>query len=531
MEDSFSKANEEKAGEAAGQVAALNVKITGLEGEVSAKNSEIAAKKQELVALKQSTDSDRKSADAEKKKLEASIDDLNSEKQRMQMEIVQLRSEIEQLKKVVENANVQIAQIDTYVMRAESAERQISTYEARNGQLEDMFAEEQALRRKYHNQIQELKGAIRVYARVRPMIQKENLAKETLCLKKVDDYTLDLEREGRKEGKTFVYDSIFDASTSQASVFAECKDLVQSAVDGYNVTIFAYGQTGAGKTHTMYGGDTEESQGLVPRVIEELFRIKTKDHGRYTIGTKVYMMELYRDDLQDLLLPRGRKSPGSLEVKRDARGSVYVENVHEVSVETADELHHQLDFGMEKRHVAATKMNADSSRSHLITTIVLSVYNRSKKTTTGSKITLVDLAGSERLKKSEATGEQMKEAMSINKSLTALGDVIEALTSKSKHIPYRNHKLTELMSDSLGGNAKTLMFANCSPALSNAEESMGTLQYAARAKLITNQVAKQTESKETNRLKQVIATMAKEMEALRGGGGGGAAQQPLPSFS
>lgn len=227
----------------------------------------------------------------------------------------------------------------------------------------------------------------------------------------------------------------------------------------------------------------------------------------------MYMVEVYRDDLTDLLLAKGKKeSSGTLEIKRDNRGTVYIENVTEIVVETELEMTKTLAKGMEKRHVSATKMNTDSSRSHLISTFLLEVYNRSKKTTAIGKITMVDLAGSERLKKSEATGEQMKEAMAINKSLTALGDVIEALTSKAKHVPYRNHKLTELMSDSLGGNAKTLMFANCSPAASNAEETMGALNYATRAKQITNNVSKQQESKEVARLKQVIATMSKEMD-------------------
>merc|ERR1719161_658893 len=135
------------------------------------------------------------------------------------------------------------------------------------------------------------------------------------------------------------------------------------------------------------------------------------------------------------------------------------------------------------------------------------------------KITLCDLAGSERLKKSEATGDQMKEAQSINKSLTALGDVIEALTKNAKHIPYRNHKLTQLLSDSLGGNAKTLMFVNCSPAGSNSDESNSSLSYAARAKLIVNKVEKNQDSQEVARLKKVITSMAKEMDALRGGAG------------
>ena len=181
----------------------------------------------------------------------------------------------------------------------------------------------------------------------------------------------------------------------------------------------------------------------------------------------------------------------------------------------------------------------------VIFTFLLEVYNKAKKSQVTSKITMVDLAGSERLKKSEATGDQMKEAMSINKILTALGDVIEALTKAeqaaeksggggkgkaagSTHIPYRNHKLTELMSDSLGGNAKTLMFANCSPAASNCEESMGTLNYATRAKQITNNVSKLQESKEVSRLKQVIKEMSAQMNSMMGSGAAGMMPQGMP---
>merc|ERR1719217_369604 len=163
-------------------------------------------------------------------------------------------------------------------------------------------------------------------------------------------------------------------------------------------------------------------------------------------------------------------------------------------------------------------MNADSSRSHLIVTITVESTHRQSKQVCSGKLTLCDLAGSERLKKSGASGEQMKEAQSINKSLTALGDVIEALTKNAKHIPYRNHKLTQLLSDSLGGNAKTLMFVNCSPARTNADESNSSLSYAARAKMIVNKVEKNQDSQEVARLKKVITTMSKEMDTLRGGG-------------
>lgn len=226
----------------------------------------------------------------------------------------------------------------------------------------------------------------------------------------------------------------------------------------------------------------------------------------------MYMIELYCNELADLLLPKKTKAV-PLEVKKDHRGLVYVENITEVVVTSSAEITGQLEAGFKRRHVAATKMNADSSRSHLLLSVLVSAKNIAMKTEWSGKITLCDLAGSERLKKSEATGDQLKEAVSINKSLTALGDVIEALTSNAKHIPYRNHKLTELMSDSIGGNAKTLMFVNCSPAASNTAETSSSLGYATRAKQITNQVSKQVDNKEVARLKQVIAEMSKHKQA------------------
>jgi len=163
-------------------------------------------------------------------------------------------------------------------------------------------------------------------------------------------------------------------------------------------------------------------------------------------------------------------------------------------------------------------MNADSSRSHLICIVIIESTNKKSKQVATGKLTLCDLAGSERLKKSEVTGDQMKEAQSINKSLSALGDVIEALTKQAKHVPYRNHKLTQLLSDSLGGNAKTLMFVNCSPVVGSLDETGAALSYAARAKMIVNKVEKNQDTQEVARLKKVIQVMSQELEQARQGG-------------
>merc|ERR1719277_2512027 len=240
------------------------------------------------------------------------------------------------------------------------------------------------------------------------------------------------------------------------------------------------------------------------------------------------MFELYRDDLVDLFLPKAKKAPPPLDIKKDSRGSIFVENATEKPVESPEELTSAIAAGFERRHVAATKMNADSSRSHLIFIVIIESTNKKTKRVATGKLTLCDLAGSERLKKSEVTGEQMKEAQSINKSLTALGDVIEALTKHAKHVPYRNHKLTQLLSDSLGGNAKTLMFVNCSPVADNGDETASSLSYAARAKLIVNKIEKNQDSMEVARLKKVITVMSYELEQCKGNGAPVTSNLPVP---
>ncbi|XP_062184363.1 kinesin-like protein KIN-14I [Phragmites australis] len=368
-------------------------------------------------------------------------------------------------------------------------------------ELENLYKQEQVLRKRYYNTIEDMKGKIRVFCRLRPLSDKELSLEEKNIVCSPDEFTIAHPWKDDKS-KQHIYDRVFDAGTTQEEVFEDTKYLVQSAVDGYNVCIFAYGQTGSGKTFTIYGSDN--NLGLTPRATFELFRVIKNDGNKYSFSLKAYMVELYQDNLVDLLLPKNAKQQ-KLEIKKDSKGVVTVENATVVSISSIEELRAIISRGSERRHTAGTNMNDESSRSHLILSIVIESTNLQTQSYARGKLSFVDLAGSERVKKSGSAGKQLKEAQSINKSLSALADVIGALSSDGQHIPYRNHKLTMLMSDSLGGNAKTLMFVNVSPAESNLEETYNSLMYASRVRCIVNDTSKHVAPKEIMRLKKLIA--------------------------
>lgn len=371
---------------------------------------------------------------------------------------------------------------------------------AQLAEMETLYKEEQVLRKRYFNTIEDMKGKIRVYCRIRPLGEKEIVEKDRNVLVTLDEFTL--EHQWKDDIKRHSYDHVFDEYSTQDDVFEDTSYLVQSAVDGYNVCIFAYGQTGSGKTFTIYGSD--DNPGLTPRATMELFRIMKRDKKRFSFSLKVYMVELYQDTLIDLLLPKNAKHP-RLDIKKDSKGMVSIENVTEVLISTHEELKSIIQRGSEQRHTTGTLMNEQSSRSHLILSVVIESTNLQSQSVARGKLSFVDLAGSERVKKSGSAGVQLKEAQSINKSLSSLGDVISALSSGSQHVPYRNHKLTMLMSDSLGGNAKTLMFVNISPAVSNLDETYNSLTYASRVRSIINDPNKNVSSKEVARLKKLVA--------------------------
>ncbi|CAK9218803.1 unnamed protein product [Sphagnum troendelagicum] len=369
-------------------------------------------------------------------------------------------------------------------------------------ELEALYKEEQILRKRYFNMMEDMKGKIRVYARWRPLSEKEHRENQRNVLSSPDEFTLEHPWKEDKP-KQHQFDHVFDQFATQEQIFNDTKYLVQSAIDGYNVCIFAYGQTGSGKTFTIYGSDTDP--GLTPRATRELFHCMKRDSKKFSFALKVYMLEIYQDTLIDLFLPKNGGKPKRLEIKKDPKGMVVVENVTLMPIVSLDELESIVAKGLEKRHTSGTQMNAESSRSHLILSIIIESTNLQTQVLVRGKLSFVDLAGSERVKKSGSSGEQLKEAQSINKSLSALGDVISALATEEQHIPYRNHKLTMLMSDSLGGNAKTLMFVNISPADSNLDETHNSLCYATRVRSIINEASKNLTTKEIVHLKKQIS--------------------------
>lgn len=288
--------------------------------------------------------------------------------------------------------------------------------------------------------------------------------------------------------KTFTFDAVYDWNAKQFELYDETfRPLVDSVLQGFNGTIFAYGQTGTGKTYTMEGvrGDPEK-RGVIPNSFDHIFtHISRSQNQQYLV--RASYLEIYQEEIRDLL---SKDQTKRLELKERPDTGVYVKDLSSFVTKSVKEIEHVMNVGNQNRSVGATNMNEHSSRSHAIFVITIEcseVGLDGENHIRVGKLNLVDLAGSERQAKTGAQGERLKEATKINLSLSALGNVISALVDgKSTHIPYRDSKLTRLLQDSLGGNAKTVMVANVGPASYNVEETLTTLRYANRAKNIKN---------------------------------------------
>eukprot|EP00931_Biecheleriopsis_adriatica_P073701 TRINITY_DN47934_c0_g1_i1.p1 TRINITY_DN47934_c0_g1~~TRINITY_DN47934_c0_g1_i1.p1 ORF type:complete len:903 (+),score=160.88 TRINITY_DN47934_c0_g1_i1:43-2709(+) len=365
-------------------------------------------------------------------------------------------------------------------------------------------------RRRLHNAIQDLKGQLRVCCRVRPLSARERSRKDMQALRILDDTRLELRMPA---GNTlgFQFNGVFGPDCSEdvtEEIFEDCRDLAQSALDGHNVTLFSYGQTGAGKTYTMFGN--EDQDGLSQRMIRELYARAAAGHGEgpqdSSVSVTCNALELYNNHLVDLLRPvdhRGRQNPG-LKVCMDSQSRVEIEGLAHVPAGSPAECLAILKHGLEQRVVAQHALNLESSRSHMIFTVELTMTGLESRKSFSSKLTFCDLGGCERIKRTQVMGDLQREAIEINKSLSALGDVIGAVAEQARgqrrHVPYRNHKLTCLLRDAVGGTAKVLMYVCCSPALSCAAETAAALKLASRAKGVANQQQLPPENREEVKL-------------------------------
>ncbi|KAI7986685.1 Kinesin-like protein KIN-14K [Camellia lanceoleosa] len=349
--------------------------------------------------------------------------------------------------------------------------------------------------RKLHNEVQELKGNIRVYCRIRPFLPGQT-GKQSIVEYIGDNGELGVanpSKQGKDAQKLFKFNKVYGPMAVQAEVYSDIQPLIRSVLDGYNVCIFAYGQTGSGKTYTMTGPDvgSEVEWGVNYRALNDLFQISQNRSRVFMYEVNVQMVEIYNEQVRDLL--------------------------------SNDDVVELMETGLRNRAKGTTAMNERSSRSHSVVTI----HVRGTDTKTGASLRgslhLVDLAGSERVDRSEVTGDRLKEAQYINKSLSALGDVIFALAQKSSHIPYRNSKLTQVLQSALGGHAKTLMFVQLNPELNSYSETVSTLKFAERVSGVELGTARSSKEGRDVRdlmdqvasLKDTIAKKDEEIERLQ----------------
>ncbi|ESW35786.1 hypothetical protein PHAVU_001G264500 [Phaseolus vulgaris] len=370
-------------------------------------------------------------------------------------------------------------------------------------------------------------SGVKVIVRMRPLCPDKDEGDPTV--QKVSNDSLSI------NGHNFTFDSVADTVATQLDIFEHVGvPLVEHCLAGFNSSVFAYGQTGSGKTYTMWGPancllEENDQQGLAPRVFQQLFARINEEQTKHSDKQLNYQcncsfLEIYNEQIMDLLDPNQK----NLQIREDVKSGVYVENLSEEPVSSIKDVTQLLIKGLSNRRTGATSINSESSRSH--TVLVCVVESRCKSAADGvsrfktSRINLVDLAGSERQKSTGAAGERLKEAGNINRSLSQLGNLINILaevsqTGKQRHIPYRDSRLTFLLQESLGGNAKLAMICAISPAQSCRSETFSTLRFAQRAKAIKNKaVVNEVMEEDVKHLRQVIRQLRDELHRMKANG-------------
>ncbi|XP_034445865.1 kinesin-like protein KIF3B isoform X1 [Hippoglossus hippoglossus] len=366
---------------------------------------------------------------------------------------------------------------------------------------------------------------VKVVVRCRPMNEKEQANKFERVVSvdvKLGQIVVRNHREASasESPKVFTFDSVYDWNSKQIDLYDETfRPLVDSVLLGFNGTIFAYGQTGTGKTYTMEGVRNDpEKRGVIPNSFEHIFtHISRSQNQQYLV--RASYLEIYQEEVKDLL---SKNQAHRLELRERPDTGVYVKDLSSFVTKSVREIEHVMNVGNQNRSVGSTNMNEHSSRSHAIFVITVECSELGvdgENHIRVGKLNLVDLAGSERQAKTGAQGERLKEATKINLSLSALGNVISALVDgRSSHIPYRDSKLTRLLQDSLGGNACTVMVANIGPASYNMEETLTTLRYSNRAKNIKNKPRINEDPKDAllREFQEEIARLKEQLEKRSG---------------
>lgn len=426
--------------------------------------------------------------DHEKKSFVKAINELGKNIEIMKQEQTKLSRDAHACANLIPDMDKMLSAIQTQVTQFED--------------LKQKYNEELAKRKKLYNQVQEAKGNIRVFCRCRPLDKHEVSAGHTMVV----DFSASKDGDlgivaGSSTKKLYRFDRIYTPNDGQVDVFADASPMVISVLDGYNVCIFAYGQTGTGKTFTMEG--TEKNRGVNYRTLEALFDTVEERKDTFSFIISICVLEVYNEQIRDLLATS--RTTKKLEVRQASEGAHHVPGIVEAKVESIREVWNVLQAGSNARAVGSNNVNEHSSRSHCMICITVKSKNLLNGECTKSKLWLVDLAGSEKLAKTNVQGDRLKEAQNINRSLSALGDVISALTSKSTHIPYRNSKLTHLLQDSLGGDSKTVMYVQISPSEHDMSETLSSLNFATRVRGVElGPAKKQIDSSELQKLKSSL---------------------------
>ncbi|XP_068189758.1 kinesin-like protein KIFC1 isoform X2 [Antennarius striatus] len=495
-----------------GKVSDMEGKISNYKTKIKSANQENEVLKEtmllnqtEVSELKRQLESQRRQISEYEQELKAlsgvqdELEKVSGEKNTIQNELSHLQDKYKVMETLLKSQETELQTLQVKLSVQESTltrvqetlrdtEEEVRSLRERVAEQKDELHAREMERRQLHNTIQELKGNIRVFCRVRPLL--DGGPSKHIQLPASDDKTITLAKtEESHTGKTadtqknynFSFDRVFGPVASQQEIFEEISLLVQSVLDGYNVCCFAYGQTGSGKTYTMVGNEFDETRGVIPRAVQQIFRASEK------LGTQGWeftftasFVEIYNESLRDLLYTGKAKNRPEHEIRKSSTNEVTITNLTYEHVSTEDQVLGLIALANENRSTAQTSQNDLSSRSHSVFQLDIEGVNAGRDIKCKSTLCLVDLAGSERMLKSQSQGERFKEMTAINGSLSNLGIVINALANKENYIPYRNSKLTYLLQGVLGGNSKTLMFVNIAPEPDSFKETLNSLRFASK---------------------------------------------------